>query len=411
MSKINLIYVVLVVCALVIPTGTTFAAQAPTANAGPDLYVNSGQNIVLQGSVYDSDGGDLTCYWNCSGGTLSSYSVAQPIYTAPTIIQYNNQATYACTLTVTDNTSLSASDSMTVFVNYNQVGGASVQTNSATNISNYQATLQGNLAIPYISNNNYVWFQWGTTSSYGNETIHQSQNSGTFSQNIANLSANTTYHFRAAAQNNNTIIYGQDMTFYTSSSGSGNSMFLVSKKVVNLTSGNLNWSTSVNANPSDVLSFAITLQATGNQDIHNVVVRDILPANLLYKGNMTVNANLNYGGDPVTGINVGTITAGGIVVVAYQAQVAGYSVLPYGSSVLTNTATITSNETGSQTVSSSVLVNNSLVYAATIISTGMTNRFLTESFFLPMLLIVLGSWFYFSGRAYRFADWLKEQGV
>lgn len=409
MNKINLVCIVLVFCALTVPTGIVFASQVPTANAGPDLYVNSGQNIVLQGSGYDSDGSSLSYYWNCNGGTLSSYNIAQPTYTAPTLIQYNNQATYTCTLTVTNNTNLFASDSMTIFVNYNQFGGISVQTNSATNISNYQATLQGNLAIPYISNNNYAWFQWGTSTSYGNETIHQNQNSGAFSQNIANLSSNTTYHFRAVAQNNNAIVYGQDMTFYTSSSGSGNGILLVNKKVVNLTSGNLNWTTSVNANPSDILSFAITLQATGNQDIHNVVVRDILPANLLYKGNITVNANLNYGGNLASGINIGTITAGGIAVVAYQVQVAGYNSLSYGTSVLANSATITSNETGYQAVSSSVFINNSMVYGATAVPTGLSNRFLTDSFFLPMLLIILGLWLYFSGRAYKFVDWLKAK--
>lgn len=385
------------------------AAQAPTTNAGPDLYVNSGQTIVLQGSGYDADGGTLTYYWNCSGGTLSSYNISQPTYTAPSS---SSQNSYNCSLTVTDNTSLSSSDSMVVYVNYNQigVGGASAQTNSATNISNYQATLNGYLTAPYITGTNYVWFQYGTSSSYGNETTHQSQNSGgSFSQNIANLSANITYHFRAAAQIGGNTVYGQDMTFYTSNSGSGSGTLTITKKVINLTSGNLSWSTSVNAKPLDVLTFAITMQATGNQDIHNVYIRDVLPANLIYKDNLMLNTTLNYSGDPISGINIGTISAGNVAVLSYQAQVANYSNLSYGTSVLTNNATVTSSEAGPQTASASVFVNNSLVYGATNISTGLTNNFLTESFFLPILLIVLMSWLYFSGRVYRLAYWIKSR--
>jgi len=305
-NKFTLIILTAVFCLFFAPS--VLANQAPVANAGPDLYVDSGQTIVLQGSGYDPDANSLTYYWNCSGGTLSSYNVAQPTYTAPNINQYNNQAIYTCTLNITDSAGLSNSDSMTVYVNYQQVGGT----------------------------------------------------------------------------------------------------LLVSKKVINLSSGNLNWQTSVNAKPLDVLSFAITLQAN-SQDIHNVFVRDILPSNLIYKGNLTINTNSNYAGDITSGVNIGTVYANQPVVVSYQAQAAGFQNFTFGTTTLSNNATITSTEAGTQTASATVMVNNSLVYGATTVSTGLTNNFLTDSFFLPMLLIVLGSWFYFSGRAYMFADWLKAR--
>ncbi|MGD0576850.1 MAG: hypothetical protein ABSA74_02125, partial [Candidatus Staskawiczbacteria bacterium] len=111
--------------------------------------------------------------------------------------------------------------------------------------------------------------------------------SGTFFQNIENLVPGTTYHFRAVAQGNYGTIYGQDMTFYTTG-GSTNPIYTgtgtlsATKQVINLSSGNLSWQASVNGEPGDILSFAITLQAE-NQDIHNVFVRDTLPANLIYK--------------------------------------------------------------------------------------------------------------------------------
>jgi len=290
------------------------------------------------------------------------------------------------------------------------VGNSSVQTNSATNISNYQATLQGNLSIPYYSSSsNYVWFQWGTTNSYGNETNHQLMSSGLFSQNITGLNTNTLYHFRAVAQiNNGSIYYGQDMTFYSSSSNYyNNGSFIINKKVVNLSSGNQNWSEFISARPNDVLSFAVIIQTTNNQEIHNVFLHDILPQNLIYKGNLMINSTLSYSGDPTYGVTIGTIPAGQTTIVSYQAQVAGSQNFNYGSTTLTNMVTVTSNETGSQTDSATVFVNNSSTAGATSISTGLTNNFFTDSFFLPLMIILLSAWLYFSGRIYKFSDWLK----
>ena len=392
---------------------TVFAYQNPSVSAGPDLYLTSGQTTTLQGTAYDPNGFSLSYYWTCTGGSLSSYNVAQPVYTAPYAGNYNNQVSYTCTLTATNTYGLSSTDNMTIFVNYNNNNSTgNTQTNSATNINTNQATLNGYFSNTNFSGTNYVYFQWGTTTSYGNQTAQQPLNySGSFSQNIVNLLANTTYHFRAVSQGGYGTVYGQDLTFYTTNSGYyySSGILTVTKKVINLTSGNLNWQSLVTANPGDVLAFAITLQA-GNQDIHNVVVYDTLPANLSYVGNMTVNANLSYAGTPMSGINIGTIPANGVEVISYQTRVASSAVLPYGISTLSNSATITSTEAGTQTAVATVLASNSYVaganYNPTSLPTGLTNDPVKDSFFLPIALIILMSWLYFSGRIYNFADWI-----
>lgn len=394
-----------------------YNGQQLTANAGPDLYISSGQTATLQGSGYDPNGYQLTYYWTCSAGSLSSNNVAQPTYTAPYLTGYGTQTSYICTLTVNNGYGNSSSDSMNIYLSYNNNnynGSGNVQTDSATNVSNYQATLNGHIPATssYSYYLNYVYFQWGTTTNYGSQTNQQSASSpGTFSQTITNISPNTFYHFRAVLQTNYGTFYGQDMTFYSSNSGSiynGNGTLSVSKQVIDLTSGNLNWSASVNANTSDILSFAITLQAY-NQDVHNVIVRDILPANLTYRGNVIINTGLNYSGDITSGINVGTVYANQPTVVAYQVQVAPVGSFNYGATTLTNSATITSQEAGSQNASATITVNRTLVYGATTVSTGITNNFLTDSFFLPLLLIIAGLWLYFSGGAHKLADKIRAR--
>ncbi|MCX6724406.1 MAG: hypothetical protein NT155_04570 [Candidatus Staskawiczbacteria bacterium] len=295
--------------------------------------------------------------------------------------------------------------------NYNY---ASVQTNSATNINNNQATLNGYLSgSNNYGCNNYVWFQWGSNYSYGNDTIHQQQNyTGNFSQtvNLYNNTGNNSYHFRAAAQDcSGNVIYGQDMTVYNNVQGN----LTVSKTVRNLTNGST-FANSTYANPSDMLMFMITLQTSGNQDIQNVVVRDSLPANLVYNNQLVVarsnNTSNNYSGDIVSGINLSTISAGQTVTITYQAQLASAQSFSFGTTTLTNNVSVTSsNSTSSPVANASVVVTRSAVLGASSVSTGLTNNFWIDSFFLPLLITLIGLWMWKAGMFFGIEKWLDNK--
>jgi fimbrial isopeptide formation D2 family protein len=291
----------------------------------------------------------------------------------------------------------------------------SVQTNSATNVYNSQATLNGYLTANSNSTcNTSAWFQYGTSTNYGSETARQNiGSSGSFSANIYDVTTSNTYHFRAAGQDcSGNTVYGQDMTIYSNYS---NGALSVSKTVRNLTSGS-GWSTATYAAPSNMVMFMITLQATGNQNIQNVIVRDNLPANLVYSNQLVVACTGNYGsnncngnnygytGDITSGVNLGTIYAGQIVTITYQAQVGPSQNFSYGSTTLNNSAYVTSSVANTPTAIASVIVTRAGVLGASSISTGLTNNFWVDSFFLPLLITLLLLWMWRSGMFF----WIEK---
>ncbi len=92
----------------------------------------------------------------------------------------------------------------------------SVTTHSATEIGSSSAKLNG-----YFDPHGtyaYGWFEWGTSSSLGNSTATTgSSASRQFDRNLSGLSANTTYYFRAVAENAHGKEYGQVRSFTTGS--------------------------------------------------------------------------------------------------------------------------------------------------------------------------------------------------
>jgi hypothetical protein len=98
-----------------------------------------------------------------------------------------------------------------------QISAPIVTTDSATNISQTSATLNGT-ANPNNGATN-TWFEWGENASLGNITPQQPVGAGNtninFSYPLANLQPNKTYSFRAVAQNSQGIVRGVILTFTT----------------------------------------------------------------------------------------------------------------------------------------------------------------------------------------------------
>jgi hypothetical protein len=90
-----------------------------------------------------------------------------------------------------------------------------VATGAASDMGTDNATLDGELTSLGTAPWGDVCFQWGLTTSYGNETTPQTiVGTGTFSAEITGLTPGATYHFRARAIGDG-VAYGDDMTFTT----------------------------------------------------------------------------------------------------------------------------------------------------------------------------------------------------
>ncbi|MCX6722052.1 MAG: hypothetical protein NTY04_02595, partial [Candidatus Staskawiczbacteria bacterium] len=325
---------------------------------------------------------------------------------------YQNYITYTCnnpgTASSTCTNATNAQLQTTCTGNQTCTNGSC--TNSCT--SNYQQRCSGNNLYWYDScGNQQSLIQWCQNGCYNN-----------YCQN--NYINTCTYHSYLRCSGNNLYWYDscgvqQDLSQYCPNGCSNNACqnnvvgtLTVSKTVKNLTSGSA-FLTSTSANPSDMLMFMITLQASGS-DVQNVVVRDTLPANLTYSNQLIVarsnNSYNNYSGDVISGLNLNTISAGQTVTVTYQAQVALAPNFTYGSTTLTNPTNTTSSSTSyvPQT-SASVIVTTARVLGASTVSTGLTNNFWVDSFFLPLLITIIFIWMWRGGIFFGVEKWFDNK--
>ena len=89
-------------------------------------------------------------------------------------------------------------------------------TSVAETVGSAQARLAGRVAPNGTAST--AWFEWGTTTAYGNVTPDQSVGAlgeSAFAAEIAGLAATTEYHYRSVAENAYGLTFGTDRTFTT----------------------------------------------------------------------------------------------------------------------------------------------------------------------------------------------------
>jgi len=173
----------------------------------------------------------------------------------------------------------------------------------------------------------------------------------------------------------------------------------VTKQARNLSSGNLNWSSSVNANPLDIVQFNITIQNSSNTSLSNVTLRDVLPSTLIYNNSLVIDGVANSSGS-LSGISLGSIGQGQTRTAIYQVQVAGSQNFSFGTTAVRNSVTITSTDSNFSSVNAgaTVVVTRSQVGGATDVPTG-SNR-LMDFIFLPLIALAAAGVYMFRSRLF-----------
>jgi hypothetical protein len=144
--------------------------------------------------------------------TATSSPTATPTATATATVTPTATPTATATATATP----TATPTPTATSTATATPSPAVTSNPATNVASVSATLNG--SVNPRGSTTTVYFQWGTTTSYGHTTPVQTQTGNTsrpITADVSGLSASHLYHFRIVATNGGGTSFGADRTFTT----------------------------------------------------------------------------------------------------------------------------------------------------------------------------------------------------
>jgi trimeric autotransporter adhesin len=186
--------------------------------AHPATYIASNSFTTNWSSVSGATGYRLDVSTNSSFSTyIAGYqNLSVGNTTSRSVTGLNASTTYYYRVRAYNGSGTSGNSNVVNVTTLSATGAPVVITNPATLIASFSATLNGSVDPHGLTTT--VYFQYGTTTSYGHTTLNQIKTGNTYqsvSANLSGLTASTTYHFRIVATNSSGTRYGSDRTFTT----------------------------------------------------------------------------------------------------------------------------------------------------------------------------------------------------
>jgi len=200
-------------------TNTVAPSTAPIVSTLPASSVTS-SSADMNGSV-NPNGATTSAYFQYGPTTNYGYSTGSATGITSTESVYSTwsglspNTTYHYRIVASNSGGTTYGNDMP-FTTSTAQAAPTATTLAATSITSSSATL--NASVNPNGAATTVYFQWGTTTSYGSSSTPGSIGTQSFTLNypISGLSPNTLYHFLIVAYNSGGTNYGSDLTFTTS---------------------------------------------------------------------------------------------------------------------------------------------------------------------------------------------------
>jgi hypothetical protein len=276
-----------------------------TSEEGPEVTTNEASGITYTSAVLNGDLDTLGSISNANvyfeyeltaSGYINSTSpenLSSPGSFSSTIYGLTPGQEYDYRAVVT-NGSLPRYGSDTQFTSINS---PEVITGTAINVGGMVATVQGYLDYLGLESSVSVYFEYGTSTSYGSTTTPETLSSiGSFSFDISGLSTGQVYHYRAVVTDGVTAWPGSDAQLETKSSVTVNFSEVVGSETMN------DWT---NYTVSGVIDTDIDSSASYYGEGLEVIVETTVSGFSDYP----VSPNFN---GTVSGTLLGTVTSGSV---------------------------------------------------------------------------------------------------
>src|SRR5439155_557187 len=215
------------------PTATPTATHTPTPTPAPTSTPGGTPAPPIANAAMSIASNSFTANWSSVSGATgyrldvspnSSFSTYVAGYqnlnvgnaTSHSVTGLNASTTYYYRVRAYNGAGTSGNSNVVNVTTLSPTGPPVVITNPATLIASFSATLNGSVDPHGLTTT--VYFQYGTTTSYGLTTRSEERRVGkdrNVAANISSLAASTTYHCRIVAMNSAGTRYGSDMTVTT----------------------------------------------------------------------------------------------------------------------------------------------------------------------------------------------------